>query len=183
MADTVHIRGATIMRGLRLLRDSRGGAAVEFALVAPLLFLLTFAVIELGAMVLVQAQLDGAARDAARLIRTGQAQVSADPQTTFQTLLCSDMSKFAACANLAYYVQTFTTFSAAATALATPIPRDKNGNVVANIFAPGAASQVVTIRVMFNRPFITSLVGQYLGGAYGSAFLTSTVVFLNEPFS
>jgi len=183
MADTVHIRGLTIRRGSRLLRDTRGGAAVEFALVAPLLSLLTFAIIELGAMVLTQAQLDGAARDAARLIRTGQAQHGADPQTAFQALLCKDMSKFAPCGKLAFYVQTFTSFSAAATALKTPIPRDKNGNVVSNIFSPGGASQVVTIQVMYNRPFITSLVGKHLGGAYDAAFLTSTVVFLNEPFS
>jgi Flp pilus assembly protein TadG len=183
MADTVHIRGKTIRRGARLLRDRRGAAAVEFALAAPLLVLLTLAIIELGLMVLVQSQLDGASRNAARLIRTGQAQITADPKTAFVNLLCNDMNSFVACPELSFYVQTFPSFSAAATTLKETIPRDEDGKVIGTIFVPGGPSQIVTIRVMYNRPFITPWVGKYLGGAHESAFLRSTVVFLNEPFS
>ncbi|MCA9249286.1 MAG: pilus assembly protein [Planctomycetales bacterium] len=47
-------------------RDRRGAAAVEFALVAPVFFLLVFGMIEYGRMVMVQQILTNASREGAR---------------------------------------------------------------------------------------------------------------------
>ncbi len=47
--------------------DRRGAAVVEFAFVAPVLFLLIFGMIEYGRMVMVQQVLTNAAREGARL--------------------------------------------------------------------------------------------------------------------
>ena len=79
-------------------------------------------------------------------------------------------------------MQTFANFTAAQTGLNQPIQVDKNGNPLNLNFAPGGASQIVTVRAMYNRPFYTMLVGQWLGGPTDSALLMSTVVFVNEPF-
>jgi len=50
----------------RLLSDERGAAAVEFALVFPLLIVLLFGIIEFGAMYNAQLMVTGAAREGAR---------------------------------------------------------------------------------------------------------------------
>ena len=47
--------------------SKRGASAVEFALVAPLLFLFVFGMIEIGRMVMVQQVLTNATREGARL--------------------------------------------------------------------------------------------------------------------
>jgi Flp pilus assembly protein TadG len=165
-----------------LPRDASGAFAIEFGAVIPVFLLLLLGIIELGMMVFVQSVLDGSARDAARLIRTGQVQSTGNPQQAFQTLLCNEMAALVGCANLLFDVQTFANFTAAQTGLNQPIQVDPNGNPVNVNFTPGGAKQIVTVRVMYNRPFYTALVGQWLGGATDSALLMSTVVFVNEPF-
>jgi Flp pilus assembly protein TadG len=53
-------------KGCCLCRKRRGAAAVEFAIVAPLFFLLIFGMIEFGRMVMVQQILTNASREGAR---------------------------------------------------------------------------------------------------------------------
>lgn len=50
----------------RTARSQRGAATVEFAVVAPLVFLLVFMVVEFGRMVMVQQILTNASREGAR---------------------------------------------------------------------------------------------------------------------
>ncbi len=61
--------------------DAKGALAIEFAFVAPLFLLLLLVIVELGLTLTTQSLLDGATRDAARLIRTGQVQSQSSPIT------------------------------------------------------------------------------------------------------
>lgn len=70
----------------RLRRQRRGAAAVEFALVAPVLFLLVFGMIEFGRLVMVQQILTNASREGARLAVLDDVTVS-DVSTTVSTYL------------------------------------------------------------------------------------------------
>lgn len=169
-------------RRFRPKLGDRGSVAVEFAMIAPIFLLLLLAIFELGYMIFVQSVLDDAARDAARLIRTGQVQANSNPQQDFQTQLCNEMAQFVGCASLLYNVQTFTSWSSAQTTISQPITRNNHGVMTNTGWTPGTSSQIVAVQVTYNRSFITSWVTQYLGGAYGTAFLSSTVVFQNEPF-
>jgi Flp pilus assembly protein TadG len=54
------------MRRLRYLRDERGAAAVEFALLLPVLLLLVFGLMEFSRLYNVQISLSNAAREGAR---------------------------------------------------------------------------------------------------------------------
>jgi Flp pilus assembly protein TadG len=154
-----------------------GAAAVEMAVVGPIFLLMFLGIFELGYMVFVQSVLDGCARDAARLIRTGQVAASANPLATFQNLLCTEMASIVGCSNLIYNVQPFATYGAVSL---TP-PKDSNGKLLPT-FNPGGPVSNMLVEVIYIRPFFTQYVGQYLGGSSNSAMLTSTVIFHNEPF-
>ena len=179
---------ASIMRLLSSLRrflnflDQRGATSVEFGIVGAMYMLVLLAAFECGYMVFLQASLDNAARDAARLIRTGQAQSTSDPQAAFQTQLCSEIGTLIPCGAMLYQSQTYSNWSQAdAGANASPA-RDGSGNLVSHGFSIGTADQIVVVQVTYNYPFFTPLIGNVLGNGTNSAFLMSTVVFQNEHF-
>jgi Flp pilus assembly protein TadG len=165
---------------LAALGDS-GAVAIEFAIVASSFMLMLLASFEFGYMLFVQSVLDNAARDAARLIRTGQAQISGNAQTSFQTLLCNDVGAIVGCGSIVYASQVFNDWTSAQTAMNTPPPRDVNGNFVPPGFSAGTQGQIVVVTATYNYPFVTPWVGGFFG-ASKSAFLMSTVVFMNEPY-
>lgn len=157
-----------------------GAAAIEFAIIASAFMLMLLASFEFGYMLFVQSVLDNAARDAARLVRTGQAQNSGTPQTTFQNLLCGDVSAIVGCGNIIYQSQVFNDWPSAQTAMNTPPTRDVHGNLVSAGFSAGTQGQIVVVTASYNYPFATPWVGGFF--ANNSAFLMSTVVFMNEPY-
>src|SRR5690242_12569352 len=68
-AVTIKARFQNFRRRLR--RDgSKGSAAIEFAMVAPVFFLLLMGTIEAGIIFFAQSSLQNALNDAARLVRT-----------------------------------------------------------------------------------------------------------------
>jgi Flp pilus assembly protein TadG len=178
----------------------RGETLVEFAMVAPMLLLLLLIIVDLGLMLTTQSLLDGAARDASRLIRTGQVSAAGNTVTTFQTLLCSDMKPVMSTATcdsqVVFEVQTFSNFGNVAFTPCTRNQGQTGSGTVCN-FTPGTANQIVGVQVTYNRPFMIPWVGRCLtrgacwfgpgtgsGSGAGSSTvpLISTVVFENEPF-
>ncbi|HVH79068.1 MAG TPA: TadE/TadG family type IV pilus assembly protein, partial [Stellaceae bacterium] len=144
--------------------DARGGAAIEFAIVGSAFMLMLLATFEFGYMLFVQSVLDNAARDAARLIRTGQVQTSANPTSTFSTLLCNEVGSLIGCGSIVYQAQTFNDWTSAQTAVNTPATRDSNGNFISSGFSAGTMSQIEVITVTYNYPFFTPWVGGLVGG-------------------
>jgi Flp pilus assembly pilin Flp len=69
-------------------RNRRGAAAVEFAVVAPLFFLLVFGMIEFGRMVMIQQVLTNASREGARVAVLDGA-TTADVQTAVDNYMVS----------------------------------------------------------------------------------------------
>jgi Flp pilus assembly protein TadG len=64
-SQTAHLKVEKLCRSCR--RNRWGAAAVEFAIVAPVFFLLVFGMIEYGRMVMVQQVITNAAREGARV--------------------------------------------------------------------------------------------------------------------
>ena len=56
----------------KFLGDDTGSVAVEMAIVGPLFIVLMLTIIEMTLTLVTQSVLDGAAREATRLLRTGQ---------------------------------------------------------------------------------------------------------------
>jgi Flp pilus assembly protein TadG len=77
--------------GCRKSRLRRGTAAIEFALVAPVFFLLVFGLIELGRMVMVQQALTNAAREGCRTATLATTQSNTEVESTIRNFLNSVM--------------------------------------------------------------------------------------------
>ncbi|HUC66433.1 MAG TPA: TadE/TadG family type IV pilus assembly protein [Stellaceae bacterium] len=179
----------------RFGRDERGTTLIEFALVGPMFIFLLLAIIEIGLTMLTQFVLDGAARSAARLVRTGQVQAGGGI-TTFQNQLCSQVEVLLpSCSGVLFEVQQFSNF---ASINFSPCTSNANATPPGNCpFVPGTGGQVVGVRVSYPRPYIVPWVGECLttgkcwlglgtsapaaSGTYTTNLL-STVVFQNEPF-
>ncbi len=161
------------------VRDERGGALMEFALVAPPFFLLLVGSLEVALMYFAGAVMEGATKEAARQIRTGQVQMSGSPLTTFQDELCSSLAGIIDCSKVVFNVQTFESFSAAS----MPIEFDEDGEIINTAFSPGGSSAVTVVRSMYRWNFVTPLIDKAMPAGLGGHLLVSTVAFQTEPYN
>jgi Flp pilus assembly protein TadG len=169
---------------LRFKRSRRGSAAVEFAMVVPWFFLLTFGLAEIAMIGFAQTVLDSAVADTARQIRTGQAQMGGTSYSQIQTRLCSNMTRLMALnctGNLYLDVDTFASFVAANNANANPI---QNGNLTTTGFGytPGAPSNIVVVRAYYRWQLMTPLIANFFANSGTQRILVSTMMFRNEPY-
>ena len=79
----------------KLIRSTRGAAAVEFAIVAPLLFVLIFGIIEFGAILYNKSVITNASREGARYA------------ATFYTNPANATAQRPTCAEIQNYVATY----------------------------------------------------------------------------
>lgn len=168
----------------RFAKERKGAAAVEFALVAVPFFMLTFGLVEVLLIGFAQTSLDFAVSNAARQIRTGEAQLNGTSYGQIQDRLCNEVNRFVVlnCAgNLFLDVQRFDSFQAIDPD-ATPI---EDGEFQDDGFgyAPGAPSDIVVVRAFYRWEVMTPLFERILGNlSSGERILVSTMMFRNEPY-
>jgi Flp pilus assembly protein TadG len=158
-------------------RRSDGAAAIEFAVAGPLFMLLVFFLIENGLVLFIQAALDNATRDAARLIRTGQVQIAGGAASLFTAQLCADLSNVIPCTSLQVNVQSATSFSQLSAAASV----NAGGNLNNPQFSPGTPGQVVIVQVAYNLTAFMPWFASFITGRT-TALLMSTATFQNEPY-
>lgn len=168
----------------RFAKARKGAAAVEFALVAVPFFMLTFGLVEVLLIGFAQTSLDFAVSNAARQIRTGEAQIQGTSYGQIQERLCTEATRFLAmdCAgNLFIDVQRFDSFQQI-NPEETPI---EDGEFQDDGFgySPGAPSDIVVVRAYYRWQVMTPLFERILGNlASGERILVSTMMFRNEPY-
>jgi len=160
----------------RFLRHIGGAHAVEFAIVAPAFILLLCIVMELGAVLLTQSNINFATRDASRLIMTGQVQTGAG-ESVFTDKACSDVSVLISCTSLQYNVQSASAFS---DLNATVVP-NSSGNMSTTGFSPGGPGSDVLVQIGYSFPCIIPVACSYIATS-GKILLVSTVAFQNENY-
>lgn len=164
----------------RLLKDRRGAAAIEFAVIALPLFMMIAGMIETGILAFTSAVTEAATREAARQVRTGNVQTAADATARFRSEFCRGLPATFACESFYFDVRTFPEF---ASIVLPPVAYDANGVPQGLVFAPGGANAVVAVRVIHPYRFLTPLIGRVMGGASSTVPLISTAVMRTEPFS
>lgn len=170
----------------RFRNDDRGVTAIEFAMVATPFLMLLFGIIAVGLYFFVTFSLENAVEQAARLIRTGQAQTSTPPMTTaqFKTEVCNNAPSFVDCTNnLRVNVVTAGSFSG----LTPPSCVDGGGSLIpeptsANV--PGAAGDAVLVTVCYEWELAGKMPFLKLGKmANGSALIQAATTFRTEPYN
>ncbi len=181
-------------------RDAnKGSAALEFAMVAPVFFLLLMGTIEAGIIFFAQSALQNAVNDTARLVRTGQsACFSLDASNNcvgmtaaqFRTQVCNEVSVLLQnCftdphgnSDLQFDV---TAYPAGFTGLTNSSPLDAGKNLPnLTVFNTGNACDVVLVRAFYRWPVFTPLLNFFLANMAGNKHLLSTAAaFRNEPYT
>ena len=168
----------------RLFGRSRGGsAAIEFAFVAPVFFMFLFGIMEGGIMFFGQTALMNSVQDAARLIRTGQAQGTIN-QAAFAQKVCDGISALLSCGNLQVDVQAYPSGFGGG-GLSAPI--DGSGNLKSgqNNYNTGGPCDVVVVRAFYKYIIVTPVITAFLANHAGNNFnyLTAAAAFRNEPYT
>jgi Flp pilus assembly protein TadG len=178
----------------RLRADStKGSAAIEFAMIAPVFFVLLMGTMEAGIMFFAQSTLQNALNDTARLVRTGQTacyttsagSCVAMTQAQFKTKVCSEVSALlqgCRSGSLQFDVNAYPSGYSAANN-SSPLDAGKNLNTL-NTFNVGAACDVVLVRAFYKWPVFTPGLNYFMANMAGSFHLLATAAaFRNEPFN
>ncbi|GGZ20609.1 TadE/TadG family type IV pilus assembly protein [Asticcacaulis endophyticus] len=164
------------------LRDRKGSAAVEFALIAGPLILLIFGCLELALFIIVSVLLDNATQAAAREIRMGILTGENSDATSFRQQICDNMGWVAAtCMNdLQIDVETFDNFTGVD--LTPPIVEGEFEE--ANFsYDLGGSSSIQLVSAYYSYSLITPILSSGMATlSNGDAVLTTQVIFRNEPF-
>ena len=164
----------------RLRRDRRGATMVEFSLLMLPFFILMFGIAEVGLVTWGSLELENATDDAARLVRTGQAQAQNYDNARLKQAVCARVSLLFDCQNkLRIDLQSFPTFSG----MTAPAPLDGAGNLKQDFaFEMGSGEEVVLMSTFYEWPL------QLLGSLSlsnmpnGHRLLRASAAFRNEPF-
>jgi Flp pilus assembly protein TadG len=164
-----------IRQNLRFGRDERGATAVEFALVAPLLFFSLLSLVEIGMLGMMSSALDNAVVESARRIRTGRDD-GPTSASTFKSQICTNMGGAVnSCMDrLTVSVQKFPKFYDANQVAAAP---------PAGQFNKGGPGDIVLVKANYRWPLITPFL------AVGSTrpdpmhvIIAARTAFKNEPY-
>lgn len=168
----------------RLRADAqKGSAALEFAFVAPVFFVLLLGTFEASVMFFSQAALQNAVTNMARQIRTGQIANNGMDQATFRTSICSQISPLIGCdANLQIDVESFSSYGAVN--YTSPLNSDQTLNPNLNNFSIGNACDVVLVRAFYTWPVVTPALTWFLVNMAGNKHMISAAAaFRNEPYT
>jgi Flp pilus assembly protein TadG len=171
-------------RKLRTFRAARrASAAIEFAIIAPIFVGLLISVLETGIFFLAQNALQAAAVQVGRLILTGQAQASGLTQSQFASGACPSIQALFTCSKLMVDVQSYSSFSNAVASTPT-LTYDGQGNVTNTWnYSPGAAGQIVVVRLMYQWPIITGPFAFIVSNlSNGTSLIMGVTAFRVEPY-
>lgn len=161
------------------LHRNDGTTAIEFSLLAVPFVFFVIGIIELSILFLNESMLNGAVYDAARMIRTGQAQQSGDPETMFADALCDHAGLMLDCNNIEYQVEVLDNFDSAD--LEPEV--DEDGHMVDTPFDAGGISDIVIVRVLYLYPLMTPFIGRFFSDYPDNRkLLMATTVFETEPY-
>jgi Flp pilus assembly protein TadG len=163
----------------RFRKDRKGSAAIEFSMIAAPFFMMIFAIIETASVFFATQVLETATQDTARLIMTGQAQISGMTAAQFKTNLCTRLSGLFDCGGVDVIVNSYPNF--ASIDLTNPV----SGGVYTNpgaTFNPGSAGNIVVVRTFYQWPLFVTGLGFNLADVSGNKrLIASTAAFRNEP--
>lgn len=146
-------------------------------LAAPVIWLL-FAITEVGLVYFATFSLENGVTEAARLIRTGQAQQQGFNADKFHTEVCKYISAPLQCAKVMVDVRKFANFGS------SQLTNANADGTVNTGFDPGVGGDVVVVRAFYDWSVMAKLPrGVAMSNmGNGDRMLVATAAFRNEPF-
>jgi Flp pilus assembly protein TadG len=170
-------RNASAFKGAQ-----QGATAVEFALIAPAFIALLIAIFETTQFLYVQANLQAAATEAARLFMTGQAQNGAMTQAQIETAICPTVQALVNCGNLIINVESASSASGLSTS--TPQMYNAQGQLNTGNYSMGSPGDIMVVQIGYPLPVVAGPLGFMLSGnGNGTAAVWGVAAFLVEPYA
>jgi Flp pilus assembly protein TadG len=170
----------------RFRKADDGSVLIEFGFIAPVFFLLVFVLIETALMMFQEYAMQAGIQEAARMIRTGQAQNAGWTVGSFKTKACEFAKIIPNCSSkIKVYINsntTFVTMKAAAPDFTT-VGTGADGSDQNTTFTCGEPQQVVTVIATYDHQFIMPVM-QFFKNTSSTSYrrLSAGVMFRNEPF-
>ncbi len=166
----------------RFFCNDEGVVAIEFAAIAFPFFLLIVGTLETAIVFMAGMALDHGMQRTARFVQTGQAVVASMDQAAFKAMVCSNAVMLPNCTSTVKVdVRKYSQFTAAS----FPSMTKPNGDPLDDAdyqYDIGAPEDTVVVRVSFEWPIISSVIGSGLGNMNnGNRLLISSWAFKNEP--
>lgn len=161
-----------MLRGLRKLKKNEEGAtAIEFAMVAPVLLLLIFGIIELGIMFTTQSALEGAASNAARTYKAeARSNSNGAAIGLIRNLIVSYGGGLLKPGKMRVVAQRLGSWGSSS------MPNSANNNTGNS----GRTGQIIQYRVYYNYSISTPILKNVFG-SNGNLSLRASTVVQNEP--
>jgi Flp pilus assembly protein TadG len=172
----------------RFAVSDRGVTAVEFVMVAPLMFYTLSVTMEVFIMQFAQSQITAAVEDVARTVRTGAAQMSAVNATTFKSNICAILGSNFNCAGLNVYVGSDTSFAnlvANTPPVLTIGPKtDATVTPAKACYSPGSPKSPAIVIATYDWYFATPGLGTIIGNIAGNTGkrMSATTLFQNQNY-
>lgn len=185
------------MRSIRIKNihtNEEGTVAVEVAIIAPLLFAILFAVVELGILHVRMNVISDSVGEVSRIIKTGRefsvtGPTCANKVDCFVSQFCENVQAITKCklgVNFSYEIKSYATLQDIGNDN-TPLlcPSDSGGGQPSTepSFDMGNSASIVRIRICYELPVINP----YFGMAFrtlsnGNIRYAKTEIFANEPY-
>ena len=166
------------------IRARSGSAAIEFAMIAPVLFLFLFGIIETGVIFFASSALQNATDDVARLVRTGQI---TGPLTAadLRTRICAEVNGLISAtncqANLQIDLHSYSGFSG--NSYTSVVKADGSIDMSKLSVDATTACTVVLMRSLYPWKIMTPMMAPLLQNMPGGKYLiASAAAFRTEPF-
>jgi Flp pilus assembly protein TadG len=175
---------------LQFLKDERGVAAVEFALVGPPFLFVLLAMFETAIMLFTEYALQAGVQEASRIIRTGQAQSSPMNWNAqkFKTFVCEKATVIPSCnTKVSVYVRSMSgSFSALKSTLPTnpvSVGPATPGGAPTTIYNHGCSQSYSAVYVTLDWDFTLPFMNVFSNVGPDVRRIVASTIFQNEPFN
>ncbi|MDX9689909.1 MAG: pilus assembly protein [Alphaproteobacteria bacterium] len=153
-------------------RAKRGVTAVEFALIAPALFIFLIGITEITLLMLAEHIIENATYNASRTAKTGYVAEDKTQEETVRNVLLARLAGLNPLIDVAKVSMTSVAY-----ADLSDIGQPGQGEV-----SLGKPAQIVVYTISYPWKFFTPLIGEIMGDEHNIMNLTSRIVVRNEPY-
>ena len=172
----------------RFRKDSSGATAVEFAMISPVFFLMLFVIVETGLMMFTEYVLQTSVQEAARLVRTGQAQGAEMAAGDLKTKVCRLAGVIINCTGkVTVYMASASDFASLKATMPSylGVGKKADGSPGPSSFSCGGPNAAVGLIATYDWDFSVPYFMNFMANMSGNSTtrrIAGIAMFKNEPF-